>query len=134
MKKPGFQLLAAVTCVFLALILGFFAGRNFSRTPVQIQSLSPSPQTTVPTEETEAVPEQTERLPGISQNTAAVNINTATAEQLQTLPGIGQVLAERIIAYRDANGGFSTVGELAMVEGIGEKKLEALWKYATAGG
>ena len=67
-------------------------------------------------------------VPGI------VNLNTATAEQLQTLPGIGPVLASRIIAYREEYGSFDTIGELANVSGIGEKRLEEIWDLVTTGG
>jgi len=63
-----------------------------------------------------------------------VNINTATAEQLQFLPRIGPALAERIIAFREANGQFKKADELVAVKGIGEKSLENLRPYvATAG-
>ena len=49
-----------------------------------------------------------------------VNINTATAEQLQTLPGIGQAKANAIVAYREANGNFSSIEDLRKVPGIKE--------------
>lgn len=53
-----------------------------------------------------------------------VNLNTATTEELQQLEGIGKVLAARIIAYREAHGGFRTIDDLKDVEGIGETRLE----------
>lgn len=59
-------------------------------------------------------------------NSQLVNINTADDEALQTLPGIGPTLAERIIEYRTAHGLFQTVDELIQVKGIGETKLEQL--------
>lgn len=55
-----------------------------------------------------------------------VNINTAGAEELQTLTGIGPVLAERIIAYREEHGPFRSVEDLLEVKGIGEATLEKL--------
>ena len=55
-----------------------------------------------------------------------VNVNTASEELLVTLPGIGPVLARRIIAYREEHGHFATLEDLLQVSGIGEKKLAAL--------
>ena len=55
-----------------------------------------------------------------------INLNQATAEQLQTLPGVGPALSERIIAYRDEHGPFTSVEQLAEVNGIGEAKLAKL--------
>lgn len=55
-----------------------------------------------------------------------VNINTADADELKTLPGIGDVIAERIIAYREENGGFDSAEELMEVSGIGEAKFNAV--------
>jgi competence protein ComEA len=57
---------------------------------------------------------------------AQVNLNTATSEQLQTLPGVGPVLAARIIEYRDQHGGFSNVSELRQVSGIGDARYKEL--------
>ena len=55
-----------------------------------------------------------------------IDLNAATADQLAVLPGIGEALAEEIIAYRTENGKFSSVGELDHVPGIGEGKLQAI--------
>ena len=52
---------------------------------------------------------------------ALININTATQEELETLPSIGEVRAQAIIAYREEHGGFRTTDELMEVSGIGEK-------------
>ena len=54
---------------------------------------------------------------------APVNLNTATAEQLATIPGVGAKTAERIIAYRQKNGGFKKVEDLMNVSGVGEKSF-----------
>lgn len=58
--------------------------------------------------------------------TAPVDLNTATAGALDALPGVGPVLAGRIVAWRAAHGRFTTVDELAEVPGIGPKALERL--------
>ena len=55
-----------------------------------------------------------------------VDLNTATAEELDTLPGIGESLARRIIAYREANGPFGSIEEIMEVSGIGEAKFAEL--------
>ena len=53
-----------------------------------------------------------------------VNLNTATSEELQQLDGLGEVLAQRIIAYRDLHGSFRSADDLLDIEGIGQKRLE----------
>lgn len=56
-----------------------------------------------------------------------INLNTATAQQLSDgLKGVGDALAQRIVAYREQHGKFRSVDELKNVSGIGEKKLEAI--------
>jgi competence protein ComEA len=55
-----------------------------------------------------------------------ISLGAATAEQLEELDGIGPTLAERIIEYRDAQGGLSSLDQLAKVDGIGEKRLASL--------
>lgn len=62
-----------------------------------------------------------------------VNINRATAEELERLPKIGPVLAQRIVAYREECGVFFSVEELTEVSGIGEKTLDSLRDYVTVG-
>ena len=63
-----------------------------------------------------------------------INLNTATVAQLETLPGIGKSTAERILEYRQKNGGFKKVEDLMNVRGIGEKsflKMKALITVTT---
>jgi competence protein ComEA len=57
---------------------------------------------------------------------APVNLNTATAEQLDTLDGIGPAMAAKILEFRRRQGGFSSVEELGQISGIGERRLAAL--------
>jgi competence protein ComEA len=55
-----------------------------------------------------------------------IDLNSATSADLDTLPGVGPVLASRILAWREAHGPFATVDQLAEVPGIGERTLERL--------
>ena len=60
---------------------------------------------------------------------ARIDVNLASAEELATLPGVGEVLAARIVAWRAENGPFRDVEALTEVPGIGEGKLEAMRDY-----
>lgn len=79
--------------------------------------------------ETERVASSSELTPDVTP----VDINTAGTEELATLPGIGEKLAERIVKYRADNGDFASVDDLLNVSGIGEGKLEALRDYVSVG-
>lgn len=83
------------------------------------------PASTAPADPSSAAPSasSSSASPGI------VNINTATADQLETLPGIGEVKAQAIIQYRETYGPFQSVDELTLVKGIGEKTLQKLLPY-----
>lgn len=63
---------------------------------------------------------------GPAETGATIALNTASAAELETLPGVGPVLAERIVSFRDQNGRFDVVEDLLEVPGIGEAKLAAL--------
>ncbi|MGX6605082.1 helix-hairpin-helix domain-containing protein [Micromonosporaceae bacterium Da 78-11] len=60
-----------------------------------------------------------------------VNLNTATLADLDGLPGVGPVLAQRILAARDAQGGFKSVGDLRKVDGIGDARYDQLKDLVT---
>lgn len=128
MKNKVSVLLAVVTALFVGFTLGLFVGRNSDSGTVTL-AVSPQMQTaptTAATAAAETVPEETVSFP--------VNINTADADTLTALPGIGRVLAERIVAYRRQNGSFRAIEEITNVEGIGEKKAEAILELITVGG
>jgi competence protein ComEA len=57
---------------------------------------------------------------------APVSLNTATVDQLDTLPGVGPVLAQHIVDYRTQHGGFRSVNELREVNGIGDRRFADL--------
>ena len=55
-----------------------------------------------------------------------IDINTASKDELITLPGVGEVIAESIITYREENGGFDTIEEIMEVSGIGDGRFAAI--------
>ena len=69
--------------------------------------------------------------PGTGPPSAPISLSSATVAQLDTLDGIGPTLAQRIVAYRQAHGGFSSVDQLRQVDGIGEKRFASLRKAVT---
>jgi competence protein ComEA len=68
---------------------------------------------------------------GAAAPAAPVSLNSATLEQLDTLPGVGPVTAQKILDYRAANGAFSSIEELDAVPGIGPARLEQLKPLVT---
>ena len=62
-----------------------------------------------------------------------VNINTATVKELKTISGIGKVLAERIVEYRENERSFKTVEDLRNIKGIGKATLEKIRDHVTVG-
>jgi competence protein ComEA len=61
----------------------------------------------------------------------ALNLNTATPKQLEALPGIGPVLAKRIVDFREKKGGYKRIEELLAIPGVSEKKWQVLREYLT---
>lgn len=129
MKVKRIPWLAVLSVVFAAFIVGFFIGRNLDRTPVQIRSLPSAAPAAV--SDRDAAEPSGEAATDPTEPIGLININTASLPMLQTLPGIGPELAKRIIDYRQTHGPFESVGALIHVNGIGEKKLEALWDLVT---
>ncbi|MDG4841067.1 ComEA family DNA-binding protein [Micromonospora sp. WMMD967] len=68
---------------------------------------------------------------GAATATGPLNLNTATLAQLDALPGVGPVLAQRILSHRDQHGGFKAVGDLRQVDGIGDARYEQLKDLVT---
>lgn len=122
MKNRGIFLLVLLSAMFASFIGGFFVGKNLRRGDVEFSLLSamaPKEETTVPSTD---VPTATDSAASIGK----ININTADLQTLMQLPGVGEVLAKRIIDYRTQNGPFTQVNDLLKVEGIGEKRFYAM--------
>jgi competence ComEA-like helix-hairpin-helix protein len=60
-----------------------------------------------------------------------ININTANSDELQQVPGIGPVTAEKILQMRKSYGAFKSVDDLLAIKGLGKKRLEKMRKYLT---
>ncbi len=76
-----------------------------------VEITRPAPTATAPAAPESAAPE--------SEQTGLIDLNTATASELTALPGIGEVLAARIVEHRNANGPFVRLDQLMAVQGIG---------------
>lgn len=129
-KLPYFPLLF---CFFLFLG-GFYLGHRNEGLPVL---RAEHEITTVSGREMEISPPLETGTPAtraLPRSDGRINPNTATLEELKTLPGIGEVLAQRILDYRTQNGPFQNPEDLMKVTGIGEKTYAALRDLIDLGG
>ena len=121
MTRPGKPsksewVLLGITGVFLCLVLALFWQDRAAAGP----GMTVQAQTQVPQE-------------ALTPDLSPIDLNTADVYDLQRLPGIGEVRAQAIVAYREEHGPFSSVDELDNVEGIGEGILSGLRDYASVG-
>ena len=121
MKKGGSFLLLGLTILFVGFIAGLLVGRTIQSEPISVQVAH------FPTEEGSI----TEPTGNPESDTDKININTASEALLDTLPGIGKVLAKRIVEYRQEHGPFQQIIDLSHVEGIGSEKLLSLLDLIT---
>ena len=125
MKNPRFCILTLLTVSICAFLLGFFLGRQTGT--VQLQIGAEVAQHPVRISSPIAPTEN-------SENSFPINVNISTAQQLTALPGIGDVLADRIITYREQYGDFISLEELMDVPGISQKRFDAIKDLITIGG
>lgn len=131
MKNKGISwLIYCIMAVLCAFSLGWVLGSGGTHETVTVQ-VSSQPDDTA-ADETPETPEETpeeapeETAPPAPTEEAPLNLNTATQAELELLPGIGPVLAQAILDYRDSFGGFSAKEQLMEVSGIGEKRYAAV--------
>ena len=129
MRKPNISILLVITILFGAFTLGFFLGRNQNKGEISVSVSADLMEE--PTLESATIPITSAETVEIS---FPISINQAGKEELMALPGIGEVLSDRIIAFRKEHGVFSSPEELLNVEGIGKKRLEEIMDLITVGG
>ena len=133
-------ILILATMVFAAFTAGYFLGRNNthavmtqSEASVTVEKLEQAEAALQAEETTGAQTPDSLKKTVSGSRSGLVNINIATQEELETLPGIGEELADRIIEHRKMIGGFREKSDICSVPGIGEKKYEAIQSLITVG-
>ena len=117
--KKGQMILIGICALSLCIIFGIFLGRNLPG-----HYILPAQYVIMKDTDTEMNPAEEGPL----------DLNTATQAQLMELPGIGEILAQRILDYRQAQGLFKTPEDLLNIDGIGENKLEQIKPFVRVGG
>lgn len=116
--KKGSSVLLLICAFSLCLVIGIFIGRNLN------DDYTSFPQNDIKVDMNTPDADADYRL----------DINIATKAQLMELPGIGEMIADRILAYRTQYGQFQAIEDLMNVEGIGNKKLLQIESLIKVGG
>lgn len=111
-----------ISALFLALCLGFVLGQK--KTEPGFIVTESSFDTSSEVQSSENV-----RPSPVTREDYVININTATPEELELLDGIGPVIAERIVSYREAEGGFKKIEDITKVQGIGAAVFENIREH-----
>ncbi len=117
MKKAGAFLLIGLIVFACGTVIGILVGRSQGHHAVTVAYMAPS----------DAFNSEVDA----DAPAFLVNINTASADLLDTLPGIGPVIANRIIEYRETNGYFTAKSDLLNVEGIGYDTMIKIYEMIT---
>ena len=115
MKNIERNLLLTITAVFLVILACVFIVRQQNGSTISLSDI-----------------ENTVGSISSLEN-GKININTADAQQLQQLPKIGEILSERIVAYREKNGAFEKLEDIKNVSGIGNVLFNSISDYITLG-
>ena len=109
-----------ITALFFVLIMGYWLGGRSGEADTVITEFAVRSNAEI-YEETVAAADTGKAL-------KRININSCTKEELESLPGIGPELAERIIEFRRQNGGFKTIEDITKVRGIGAATYEDIYR------
>lgn len=126
MKKHIIPILAAFLSAVVVFMSGLFFGRQMTRPAIEISTVisdGPTVVTTTPREQKEEI-----------QVSFPIDINHASLQELMALPGIGEVLGQRIIDHRTEHGPFEALEDIMDVSGISDKRFEDIKDLIYIGG
>lgn len=126
MKKHIIPILMAFLTLLVVFMSGIYLGRRMSGPAIQMSSGicdGPTEITTLPNETKEEI-----------RVSFPIDINTASLQELMELPDIGEVLAQRIIDHREANGPFDSPEDIMEVYGISDKRYDKIKDLIYIGG
>ena len=126
--KKGQMIILSICALSICLVVGIFLGRNLPSRNVRLA------QHNIVNKENARITTETEIQEASQNQDGVIDLNNATKSQLMELPGIGEVIAQRIIEYRQEQSPFAAIEDLLNVKGIGEKKLEQIKPFVRVGG